>query len=260
MLTEWNGLMLASFSEAGAILDRPEYTAAARQNAEFVVINLRRDGLLLRTYKDGIAKFNGYLEDYAFLIDGLLTLYETSGERRWFSEALTLTDRMIEEFWDQESGGFYFTGNSHEDLIVRSKDYFDNATPSGNSVAAGVLLRLSLLTGKEDYRNRAVAILTQIADSIRRYPSGFGNALCAVDFYLSIPKEIAIVGADDAAIHSFLSEVWRNYLPNKVVAPVLAKDEDAAKTIELLHDRPLTGPVATAYVCERYTCTRPGND
>jgi uncharacterized protein YyaL (SSP411 family) len=260
ILTAWNGLMLASFSEAGAILDRPEYTAAARQNAEFVLINLRRDGLLLRTYKDGIAKFNGYLEDYAFLIDGLLTLYETSGERRWFSEALTLTDLMIEEFWDQESGGFYFTGNSHEDLIVRSKDYFDNATPSGNSVAAGVLLRVSLLTGKEDYRNRAVAILTQIDDSIRRYPSGFGNALCAVDFYLSTPKEIAIVGADDAAIHRFLSEVWRNYLPNKVVAPVLARDEDAAKTIELLHDRPLTGPVATAYVCERYTCKRPVND
>jgi uncharacterized protein YyaL (SSP411 family) len=260
ILTAWNGLMLASFSEAGAILDRAEYTAAARRNAEFVLANLRHDGLLLRTHKDGIAKFNGYLEDYAFLIDGLLTLYETDGARHWFDEALSLTEQMIGEFSDGENGGFYFTGESHEDLIVRSKDYFDNATPSGNSVAAGVLLRLSLLTGKEDYRNRAMAILTQISDSIRRYPSGFGNALCAVDFYLSTPKEIAIVGADNAAIHSFLAEVWRNYLPNKVVAPILAQDAEAAKTIQLLRDRVLTGPEATAYVCERYTCERPVND
>jgi uncharacterized protein YyaL (SSP411 family) len=260
ILTAWNGLMLASFSEAGAILNRPEYTAAARRNAEFVLGNLRKDGLLLRTHKDGVAKFNGYLEDYAFLIDGLLTLYETDGARKWFDEALSLTEQMIGEFWDQKNGGFYFTGDSHEDLIVRSKDYFDNATPSGNSVAAGVLLRLSVLTGKEDYRNRAVAILAQIADSLRRYPSGFGNALCAADFYLSTPKEIAIVGVDDAAIHGFLTEVWRNYLPNKVVAPVLERDAEAADTIQLLRDRPLTGPLATAYVCERYTCKRPVTD
>jgi uncharacterized protein YyaL (SSP411 family) len=102
--------------------------------------------------------FNGYLEDYAFLIDGLLALYETTGELRWFSEASSLTDKMIDEFWDQDNGGFYFTGETHEDLIVRSKDYFDNATPSGNSVAAGVLLRLALLTDSSDYRNRAVTV------------------------------------------------------------------------------------------------------
>jgi len=260
ILTAWNGLMLASFSEAGAILNRPDYTAAARRNAEFVLTNLRRDGLLLRTYKDGIAKFNGYLEDYAFLIDGLLTLYETSGEQRWFNEARSLTDRMIEEFWDQETGGFYFTGRNHEDLIVRSKDYFDNATPSGNSVAAGVLLRLSLLTDNEDYRNRAITIFRQIADSIRRYPSGFGNALCAIDFHLSTPKEIAIVGADKPSVHDFLSEVWRNYLPNKIVAPTLVDDAEAATAIPLLRNRHLTGRRVTAYVCEHYTCKEPVND
>ena len=260
ILTAWNGLMLASFSEAGAILNRADYTAAARRNAEFVLTNLRRDGLLLRTYKDGIAKFNGYLEDYAFLIDGLLTLYETSGEQCWFNEARSLTGRMIKEFWDEETGGFYFTGRSHEDLIVRSKDYFDNATPSGNSVAAGVLLRLSLLTDNEDYRNRAVTIFRQIADSIRRYPSGFGNALCAIDFHLSTPKEIAIVGADKPSVHDFLSEVWRNYLPNKIVAPTLVDDAQAATAIHLLRDRQLTGMRVTAYVCEHYTCKEPVND
>ncbi|HET6853022.1 MAG TPA: thioredoxin domain-containing protein, partial [Pyrinomonadaceae bacterium] len=144
ILTAWNGLMLASFAEAGVILDRSDYTDAARRNAEFVLSNLRQDGVLLRTWKNGVAKFNGYLEDYAFLIEGLVTLFETTGEFLWLEEARGLTERMIEQFWDKDGGGFFFTGKSHEDLIVRSKDYFDNATPSGNSVAAGALLRLAI--------------------------------------------------------------------------------------------------------------------
>ena len=259
ILTAWNGLMLASFSEAGAILDRPDYTAVAQRNAEFILSNLRRDGLLLRTYKNGIAKFNGYLEDYAFLIDGLLTLFETKGELRWFSEALSLTERMIEEFWDEDNGGFFFTGQSHENLIVRSKDYFDNATPSGNSVAAGVLLRLALLTDKDDFRNRAITIFRQITESARRYPSGFGHALCDIDFYLSTPKEIAIVGINEPAIHDFVREVWRNYLPNKIVAPALAESVGAAASIPLLRERP-SGDLVTAYVCEHFTCRQPVND
>ena len=259
VLTAWNGLMLASFSEAGAILDRPDYTAVAQRNADFILSNLRREGLLLRTYKNGKAKFNGYLEDYAFLIDGLLTLFETKGELRWFSEALSLTERMIEEFWDEDNGGFFFTGRSHENLIVRSKDYFDNATPSGNSVAAGVLLRLALLTDKDDFRNRAITIFRQITESTRRYPSGFGYALCDIDFYLSTPKEIAIVGINEPAIHDFVREVWRNYLPNKIVAPALAESVGAAASIPLLRDRP-SGDLVTAYVCEHFTCRQPVND
>src|SRR5258705_4871003 len=260
ILTAWNGLMLASFSEAGAILNRPDYTIAAQRNAEFVLSNLRRNGLLLRTYKDGVSKFNGYLEDYAFLIDGLLTLFETSGEAGWFKEALSLTERMIEEFWDETNGGFYFTGKSHEQLIVRSKDYFDNATPSGNSVAAGVLLRLSLLTDNDRYRNLAITIFLEVADSARRYPSGFGYALSAIDFLLATPKEVAIVGTDTNALTAFIAEVSRNYLPNKVVAPTLADDENASAIIPLLQHRPLTGNSATAYVCEHFICKVPVND
>ena len=141
ILTAWNGMMLASFAEAAAILDREDYLKIARRNARFVLDNLRADGLLLRTYKDGKAKLNAYLEDYAFLADGLLTLYEVSGELEWFEETLAIANKMIEEFWDGQEGGFFYTGKSHEALIVRSKDYFDNATPSGNSVAAEVLLR-----------------------------------------------------------------------------------------------------------------------
>ena len=255
VLTAWNGLMMASFAEAGVILNRPDYTEAARRNAEFVLSNLRKDGVVLRTWKDGIAKFNGYLEDYSFLSEGLVTLFETTGEFRWLEEARTLTDRMIEEFWDNEGGGFFFTGKSHEDLIVRSKDYFDNATPSGNSVAVMGLLRLAILTGKENYRNLAIAVLREIGDSARRYPSGFGYALSAADFLVSTPKEVAIVGRDHAEIQELLRETWRRYLPNKVVAPGFGEG-----TIPLLENRPLLNDRATAYVCEHYTCRQPVNE
>ena len=257
VLTAWNGLMMASFAEAGVVLNRPDYTGAARRNAEFVLSNLRRDGALLRTWKDGVAKFNGYLEDYAFLIEGLVTLFETTGEARWLNEALTLTDRMIEEFWDEEGGGFFFTGKSHESLIVRSKDYFDNATPSGNSVAAFVLLRLATLMDNQTYRNLATAVLREVGDQVRRYPSGFGYALSAADFLLSTPKEVAIVGKDAADISPLLAETWRHYLPNKVVAPSLAGE---SATIPLLENRPPVNDLATAYVCENYTCQQPVTD
>jgi len=256
ILTAWNGLMLASFAEAGAALSRPEYLEAGRRNAEFVLSKLRCDGLLLRTYKDGVAKFNAYLEDYAFFIESLVTLYETTGETRWLDEALTLTDRMIAEFWDETNGGFYFTGNSHEELIVRSKDYFDNATPSGNSVAAIVLQRLSLLTEKKDYKNLAVAVLNQIADPARKYPSGFGYALTAVDFLLSDPKEIAIVAVDQPSLNLFLNDIWAKYLPSKVVAARL-HEETTHSSLALLRDRGMIDGKTTAYVCENYVCNQP---
>ena len=257
IITAWNGLMLSSFAEAGVILNRPDYTASARRNAEFLLAHLLSDGFLLRTYKTGVAKFNAYLEDYAFFIEGLVTLYETTGEFCWLREGLKLTDRMIEEFWDEENGGFFFTGTSHENLIVRSKDYFDNATPSGNSVAAGLLLRLAVLTGKDNYRNHAIAVFREAADSARRYPSGFGYLLSDIDFLLSTPKEIAIVGRDAADIDPLLSEAWRRYLPNKVVAPTFVEEIEAASQVPLLKERPMLDGRATAYVCEHYTCKQP---
>jgi uncharacterized protein YyaL (SSP411 family) len=256
ILTAWNGLMTASFAEAGIVLNRPDYTDTARRNAEFVLSNLREDGRLLRTWKDGSAKFNGYLEDYAFLAEGLLTLFETTGEARWLHEALALTDVMIDEFWDNGGGGFFFTGKSHENLIVRSKDYFDNATPSGNSVATLVLLRLATLTGRENYRNLGTAVLREVGDQTRRYPSGFGYALSAADFLLSTPKEVAIVGKDEADIRPLLAETWRRYLPNKVVAA----GTDPVEITPLLQNRPMIGNLATAYVCEHYTCQNPVTD
>jgi uncharacterized protein YyaL (SSP411 family) len=258
VLTSWNGLMLASFAEASVMLERTDYLAIAERNAAFILSEMRRDGLLLRTYKDGQAKLNAYLEDYAFYADGLVALYQASGELRWLEEARSLAERMIEEFWDQEDGGFFYTGQSHEELIVRTKDYFDNATPSGNSVAAEVLLTLAALTGNENYQRTAVTLFRLLANYIQRYPSAFGRALGALDFYLSTPKEIVIVGArEDEGTQALLREVWRRYVPNKVVVQSDGTDESAAEIIPLLKERTMVDNLPTAYVCEHYTCQRP---
>ena len=258
ILTAWNGLMLASFAEAAAVLNRSDYLAVAKQNARFILNNLRRDRLLLRTYKDGQAKLNAYLEDYAFFIDGLLTLFETTGALQWLEEARSLTATMIEEFWDDEEGGFFYTGRSHEDLIVRSKDFFDNATPAGNSVAAELLLRIGLLTDNSDYQRRAATILRLMASTVQRYPSGFGRLLCALDFYLATPKEIAIIGDPATAeMRLLIDQVWKTYLPNKIVAQTSPEDAAALELVPLLRDRPLLDNKATAYVCERFTCKKP---
>jgi uncharacterized protein len=250
--------MLASFAEAAAILDREDYLEVARRNARFLLDNLRRDDLLLRSYKNGTAKLNAYLEDYACVSDGLLTLYETTGELEWFEATLSVTNKMIEEFWDDEDGGFFFTGKSHESLIVRSKDYFDNATPSGNSVAAEVMLRLAALTDNDDYRRRAVTILRLVADSLRRYPSGFGRILCALDFHLGTPKEIAIIGDNKLSQTRLLrNAIWQRYVPNKVIAQAKPGDDRSAALIPLLRDRGLVNNSPAAYVCEHFSCNEP---
>src|SRR5437867_1957440 len=258
VLTAWNGLMLGSFAEGAAILNRTDYQQVAEANASFLLDQLRNGDLLLRTYKDGKAKLNGYLEDYACLIDGLISLYEATGKLRWTQAAVSLADNMIEQFWDEDSGGFYFTGKAHEQLIVRSKEFLDNATPSGNSIAALSLLRLALLTGKQDYHRRATDVLRQMANQIRRYPSAFGFALCALDFYLESPLEIAIVGAaSDSRLDELVRTVWQTYLPNRVVALCTEAHAAAAALVPLLHERDTLNDQPTAFVCEAYTCQTP---
>jgi uncharacterized protein len=177
---------------------------------------------------------------------------------RWLRETLPLVKTMIDQFWDEEDGGFFFTGKSHEELIARSKDFLDNATPSGNSVAALVLLKLAELTGNEDYRRRAITVLRLVADQLRRYPSAFGYALCALDFYLSTPKEIALIGqAYDNSLKSLFDAVWETYLPNRVIACCAKDCERAAEFIPFLRDRLPADGAATAYVCEAFTCQLP---
>ena len=259
ILAAWNGLMLESFAEASAVLEREDYRAVAENNARFILDKLRRDGLLLHTYKDGHAKHLAFLDDYAFIASGFVTLYEATGNIEWMEEASAIVERMIDEFWDEEDGGFYYTGKSGEQLIVRTKDYFDNATPSGNSVAADVLLRLAVLTENETYQRKATSIFRLVRDMTARYPSGFGCLLGALDFYFSTPKEIVIIG-DPASpeTRALVREVWKNHLPNKVVAQV--HDDDHARAlaiVPLLRERRMIEGRATAFVCQNYACQQP---
>jgi len=250
VLTAWNGLMLAAFAEAGAILEVPRYREIAVQNAEFILTQLGADGRLLRTWKDGRAKLNAYLEDYANVADGLLVLFQTTGEFRYLTESQRLADLIITEFWDEEGGGFFFTSKDHEELIVRNKDFYDNATPSGNSVAADVLLRLAKITGEEKYERFAVATLRLAASQIRRHPQGFGRALSALEFHLGRVTEIVVIGERGSALER---EVLTNYLPNSVVALT----DGSATELPLLAEKQMIDGRPTAFVCENFVCQRP---
>lgn len=251
VLTAWNGLMLATFAEASAILDSEDYLSIAKRNADFIKGNLQKDGYLLRTYKDGQAKLNAYLEDYANFADGLTELFQASGEVKYLTEAKRLADLMITEFWDEEAGGFFFTANNHEELLMRSKDFYDNATPSGNSAAADALLKLAKLIGDERYERFAVTVLRLIAPQIRSYPQAFGRALSSLEFYLNPVKEIVIIGERGNELER---EVRREYLPNKVV--VLCEKE-LSNAIPLLENRQMIEGKPTAFVCENFTCQQP---
>ena len=253
VLTAWNGLMLATFAEASAILDNQDYLGIARRNADFILENLQKGGFLLRTYKDGRAKLNAYLEDYANFADGLVELFQVSGEIKYLTEAKRLADLMIKEFWDADGGGFFFTGNNHEELPVRSKDFYDNATPSGNSAAVDVLLKLAKLTGDEKYERFAVTVLRIVAAQIKRYPQAFGRVLSALEFYLNPVKEIVILGERHNELER---EVWSEYLPDKVL--ILAEDSQTnAELIPLLRERKKIDGKTTVYVCENFACQKP---
>jgi uncharacterized protein len=257
-LAAWNGLMLTAFAEAANILGRDDYREVAVRNAEFITTQLIKEGRLLRTYKAGQAKLNGYLEDYAYVIEGLLAVYEATFELKFFKQARELADTMIARFWDAQEGGFYFTSSDHEELITRTKDYFDNATPSGNSVSAMTLLKLGLLTQEPEYMRCAVAILRALRPVMVRYPSAFGYMLSALDFYLSEPKEIAMVGKlDSHELRSFVEEIYSRYIPNKVVAASEPGADTGASEIALLVARSAIEGKATAYVCRNYTCLEP---
>ncbi|GLV58732.1 thioredoxin domain-containing protein [Dictyobacter sp. S3.2.2.5] len=257
VLTSWNGLMLRSFAEAARHLKRPDYLQVARKNASFLLDTLRQDGRLLRTFKDGRARLQGYLEDYAFLSDGLLALYEASFESRWFSEARTLMDQAIQLFAD-EQGGFFDTGTDHEALISRPRDIMDNATPAGNSVATDVLLHLAAFTGEDSYRQRADRYLGTLADIMVQHPQAFGQVLCALDFALSPVKELAVIGENQSAdTQALLDCINARYLPQSVLACAAPEDQQASAAIPLLADRPLKEQHAAAYVCQNFACQAP---
>jgi uncharacterized protein YyaL (SSP411 family) len=256
VLTAWNGLMLRAFAEAARVLGRADYRATAEKNAAFLLATLRRDGRLLRTYKDGRARLNGYVEDYAALADGLLALYEVTFEPRWFAEARTLAEEMLRHFWDDAEGGFFNTSDDHEQLISRPKDLFDNAVPAGNSMAVDVLLRLGALTGEGRYAERAERTLQALSGVIPRAPGAFGRLLAALEFLLATPTEVAIAGDPDAPdTQALLAVVNGAYLPSVVTAVTRPGAMEAG--VALLEGRAMVDGRAAAYVCHHFACRRP---
>jgi uncharacterized protein YyaL (SSP411 family) len=247
ILTDWNGLMLHAFADAAAFLERDDYRQVAQSNAEFILTALWDGQRLLHNFKDGRARFNGYLDDYANFADGLLALYQLTFDKKWLDWAAAMADLMTTKFWDADRGGFYFTALDHEALISRTKDNFDNATPSGNSVAADVLLRLSALLDRPDYREKAEAILKLNANLMIQFPSGFGRLLAALDFSIGPSQEIAIVDGPEP----FVSELRKHYLPRTVVAA------GESNGVPLLRDRRSIGGKPTAYICENFACKQP---
>jgi uncharacterized protein len=261
ILAAWNGLMLRSFALAARVTGREDYREAAIENATFIVEKLIEVGRIHRSYKDGRARFNGYLEDYAMVADGLVALYEATFETRWLVEADVLLDAVSELFWDEEKRAFYDTPADHEELVTRPRDVYDNAAPSGTSVATEVLLKLALFLDRSDYRQRAEDVLDELAGGMEKVPSGFGRLLCALDLSISETREVAIVGDPEAQDTRVLLEtVYAGYLPNKVLAGRGPDDDEAGGLIPLLAQRPAREGKATAYVCVHYACQTPTTD
>jgi uncharacterized protein YyaL (SSP411 family) len=250
-LTSWNALMISALAEAGAAMGRQDYVEAAVACASFVLDELRGPGgRLLRTWKDGRAQIEAYLEDYAFLLDALITLYESTLDARFYSEAERTADELIERFADSERGGFFTTAADTTGLPVRRKDLEDTPIPSGNSAAALALLRLSLLSGRRDYEDRAVGVLQLLFPLAIRHPLAFGHLLRAADFYLAPVREVAIVGQGDDA-EALLRVVRQGYRPRVVLAGGVPDG------VPLLQGREPVDGKAAAYVCEHFVCRAP---
>jgi hypothetical protein len=258
--------MQRAIAEAAIAFDDARYREAAARNANFLLEAMRPNGRLLRTWKPGMtARLKGYLEDYACLIDALMATHAATFEPRYLASAVELAREMIDLFWDDEVQGFFDTGKDHEALVTRPRDFFDNATPSGTSVAIDVLLRLAELTDNPDYEDRATLCLRTLTPFLDQAPAAFGRLLSALEFHLARSQELAIVyplsasgegaGGGVAPGADLLDPLRLLYTPNLLL--VGAPEGQGADATPLLADRPLINGKPTAYVCERFLCQAP---
>jgi len=260
ILTSWNGLMISAFARAGFVFDDPSYTARAEQAADLLLTVLRKKGRLRRSYKDGVAKHNAYLEDYAFLIAGLLDLFESNGNIRWFHEAVSL-QQMLDTHYADENGGYFETSADHETLLAREKPGRDGAEPSGNSVALLNLLRLHELTTDDRYRATADRLLAAFHSTLAQAPRALNEMLLALDFKLGRPKEVVLVYREDSSLEPFLAVLRSEFLPRQVL--VQASEEQAkllGEQLPILKGKRAGSRGITAYVCEAGICALPTSD
>jgi uncharacterized protein YyaL (SSP411 family) len=259
IITAWNGLMVSALARAYCVLGQPKYREAAERAMAFVKAELTEGERLRRTYKSGKSQHDGYLDDYAYLSEAALDLYEATFDPEYLREAVRLMRHLLDYFWDAEDGGFFYTSDYHESVICRKKDLFDNATPAGAGVATLSLLRLERLTGDAEFRTRAEAVLRLAKPLLERAPMALGAMLIATDFYLQPPLEVALVGAlDGEAGRALRAAVHEDFVPRKIVAgsgtPVARA---LADEVPLLRGKEAPAGGVNAFVCLDYACKTP---
>jgi uncharacterized protein len=263
ILTAWNGLMIGAMSEGARVLGESKYLAAAGRAADFILKTLRSsDGRLVRTYRAGKAHLNAYLDDYAFLCEGLIDLYEAGGSARYLMTATELGERMLTDFGAEDGGGFFHTSRDHERLILRQREGHDGATPNANASAAMALIRLSYHLDRDDFRKAAIGALTAYGRVIDRFPRAFCKSLAAVDFLLEGPVEIALVGKNgDPDTEALRREVSGRFLPNRILAHLDPTVDDPSRIpLPLLEGKTPVHGRSALYVCYRFTCQAPVTD
>jgi uncharacterized protein len=259
VLVSWNGLAIDALAQAAGALDEPRYLDAAIRAANFILMNMRRrDGRLLHVWR-GEAKLDAYLDDYACLANGLVSLYEAGFGERYTDEAVHLAEIILAHFADRDGGGFFFTSDDHEALVARQKDWQDSSTPSGNAMAATVMLRLGKLTGRRGFSDAAVGTLQAAAGLMERFPSAAGQMLAALDFHLGPTPEIVILGGDDADTPGAIADLRHRFIPNKIVAARRSTDEAPATSplAPLFAGKTLQNPPPTVFICQKFTCQTP---
>ncbi len=257
ILLSWNGLMLAAFADAGRILERQDYLDIAVKNAEFIRLEMLRDGRLLHSYKSGEAKIAGLLEDYAYFGLGLVALYQATFDSQWLLLALELADTITKHFHDAENGGFFSTADDAEKLIVRPKDFFDAAVPSDNGAAAELLVTLARYTDNRAWEDLAAGAIKPMTEAMKRQPSGFGTLLGALERLLSEPREIAIFGnKEDEEVQRLLQSVREHTSPFTAFA-VVEQDDPLIPHLPFLQERGQIEGKPTVYVCEGGACRLP---
>lgn len=261
VLADWNGLMISAFARGYQTLGDEKYRNAAGRAADFVLGEMTKGDRLQHSYRAGRTRVNAMLDDYAFLSQGLLDLYESTFDAKRIEQTESLADSMIEMLWDEERGGFYDTAAGMDDVLVRGKSTFDGAVPAGNAVAVHVLLRLSALTDKKGYAEKAERAMHLFKVSVGQYPAGFARLLNAYDFHRGPVKEIVVVGGrNETSTREMLATVYGTYLPNRVLAWTNPAAEDVKKLVKLIpsleHKDRIEGRPA-AYVCHGKVCYPP---
>ncbi len=261
ILTSWNGLMIAALAKGYQAFGEEKYAVAAGNAADFILSKLRKkDGRIFRRYRHGEVAYPGYLDDYAFLVWGLIELYEATFKIRYLEEAVAINRNMIELFWDEQEGGFYFAGEDNERLIILSKEVYDGALPSGNSVAAINLLRLARMTGNIDLEKRADQLIKAFSPQVKAYPQAHTQFMCALDFMVGPSLEIVIAGDPlQKTTRDMIALIHRMFLPNKVLL-LRPEGEEGNRLTALSPFTELLNPInrqPAVYVCEQYTCKTP---